>query len=390
MTARRMLRLALQMLLGDRAKCIGILVGVTFASLLITQQAAIFDGLMARSHGAIDDVGGIDLWVMDPKVQQVDDYKPMTDTALGRVRSVAGVAWAVPLYRGQIKARLADGTQQACLIMGLDDASLTARPPVMVQGRVEDLRRADAVIVEEHGAGEALAHPPGPDGTRRPLSVGDVIELNDRRRVVVGICRTTRSFMWFPTIYTTYSRALEMAPPERRSLTFVLAKVVPGAAPEAVAERILAATGMVAVTPDAFRRRTVDYVQTNTGIPINFMISMTLGFIIGAIIVGQTFFNFVHDHLRHLGTFKAMGTRNRTLAAMVLAQVGSMAVIGYGLGIGLAALFGWAVAGSELAFRLELWRLGFTAAAVGAISLLAALLALRQVLRLEPAMVFRA
>ena len=69
-----MMYVALQMLLGDRAKFIGILIGVTFVSLLITQQAAIFDGLIARSHGAIDDVGVADLWVMDPKVQQIDDY----------------------------------------------------------------------------------------------------------------------------------------------------------------------------------------------------------------------------------------------------------------------------------------------------------------------------
>ena len=45
-----MRRIALKMLMGDRAKFFGILMGLTFASLLITQQMAIFIGLMTRSR----------------------------------------------------------------------------------------------------------------------------------------------------------------------------------------------------------------------------------------------------------------------------------------------------------------------------------------------------
>ncbi len=100
---------AIKMLVGDRAKYLGIIMGLTFASLLITQQLAIFCGLMARSYGAISDMGLPDIWVMDPKVQFIDDVKPLQDTELYRVRGVAGVEWATPLYKGMIKARLSNG-----------------------------------------------------------------------------------------------------------------------------------------------------------------------------------------------------------------------------------------------------------------------------------------
>ena len=73
---------AFKMLVGDRAKYFGIVMGLTFASLLITQQAAIFIGLMERTYNAINDVGLPDIWVMDPKVQFVDDIKPIQDTKL--------------------------------------------------------------------------------------------------------------------------------------------------------------------------------------------------------------------------------------------------------------------------------------------------------------------
>jgi putative ABC transport system permease protein len=52
---------ALKMLIGDRSKYLGIVMGLTFASLLITQQAAIFVGLMTRTYGFITDTGQADI-----------------------------------------------------------------------------------------------------------------------------------------------------------------------------------------------------------------------------------------------------------------------------------------------------------------------------------------
>jgi len=173
------------MLMGDRAKYLGIIIGLTFASLLITQQGAIFVGLMTRTYGFITDTGLPNLWVMDPKVQFIDDIKPLQDTELYRVRGVEGVEWAVPLYKGLIKARLADGTFQTCNVVGLDDATLIGGPPAMVAGHLADLRQSDAVIVDSVGAAGKLAKPAlEPGGTPIPLRIGDTLELNDHRAVV--------------------------------------------------------------------------------------------------------------------------------------------------------------------------------------------------------------
>src|SRR5687767_3894647 len=117
-------RIAPKMLVGDRAKYLGIIMGLTFASLLITQQLAIFIGLMSRTYGAVTDLALPDIWVMDPKVQFIDDIKPLQDTQLYRVRGVDGVEWAVPLYKGLIKARLPNGSFQTCNVFGLDRKSV--------------------------------------------------------------------------------------------------------------------------------------------------------------------------------------------------------------------------------------------------------------------------
>src|SRR5947207_6094427 len=163
---------AWKMLVGDRAKYIGIIVGLTFASLLITQQLAIFIGLMTRTYGAITDLGLPDIWVMDKKVQFIDDIKPLQDTQLYRVRGVDGVEWAVPLYKGLLKARLENGNFQTCNVLGLDDATLIGGPPEMAEGTLADLRRSDGVIVDAFGAADKLARPATtPGGKKTPLSV---------------------------------------------------------------------------------------------------------------------------------------------------------------------------------------------------------------------------
>ena len=136
-------------------------------------------------------------------------------------------------------------------------------------------------------------------------------------------------------------------------------------------------------------RLTVNYYLTNTGIPINFGVAVLLGFIIGAAIAGQTFNTFIRDNLRYLGLFKAVGAHHDLLTKMVFAQVFFVGAIGWGIGTGIAALFGFFIDGSELSFALT-WELYlFTGMAMFAISLFSALIGLRNVYKLEPAIVFK-
>jgi len=385
-----MILIALKMLFRDRTKYFGIILGVTLASMIITQQGAIFIGLMSRTYSFISDVPDTDLWVMDPKVQFIDDPKPLQSTALYRVRSIEGVAWAMPLYKGLIKARLESGQFQNCNIVGVDDATLIGGPTRMVEGSLTDLRRADGVIVDEAGAATRLARPPAKvGGAPVPLRVGDTLELNDRRAVVVGICKTTRTFQSQPTLYTTYARATSFAPRERKMLTFVLVKAAAGTDMQTLQDRIQESTGLMAQTRDQFKWTTVSYFLNNTGIPINFGIAVGLGFLIGTLITGFMFFSFTIDNIRFFGTLKAMGASDGRLLAMILVQAAVIALIGWGLGVGLASWFGYSMRGTILAFNLP-WQLLFlSGSAVFVIITLAAMLSIRKVLSLEPAIVFK-
>ena len=364
--------------------------GLTFASLLITQQSAIFTGLMTRTYGFITDTSQPDVWVMDPKVQFIDDIKPLQDTELFRVRGVDGIEWAVPLYKGLLKARLEDGNFQICNVFGLDDATLVGGPPVMLQGSLSDLRRQDAIIVNDVGANTRLARKPKePGGKPTPLKVGDTLEINDHRAVVVGICQVTRTFQSQPVIYTTYTRATTFAPRERKLLSFILVKAKEGQDPKVLRERIAQRTGLAAYTAQEFKDLTYNFFMKNTGIPINFGIAVGLGFLIGTAIAGQTFYNFTLENLRYFGTLKAMGATNGILLRMILLQALLVGAIGYGLGVGGASLFGLAMRGTELAFRLTRELLYISAGAIVIIIIFSAVISIYKVMRLEPAIVFK-
>jgi putative ABC transport system permease protein len=387
---KTMNHIAIKMLMGDRGKYLGIVMGLTFASLIMTQQPAIFLGLMSRSYSFITDVGLPDIWVMDEKVQFVDDIKPLQDTELYRVRGISGVQWAMPMYKGLLKARLADGTFQTCIVVGLDDATLIGGPPVMLEGKLDDLRRSDGVIVDIDGAQDKLGKPsPTPGGKLIPIKVGDSLELNDQRAIVVGIAKVTRTFQSQPVVYTTYSRAKNYAPKERKLLSFVLVKAKPGQDLADLTRRIRATTGLAAYTSEEFKSLTYEYFMRNTGIPINFGISVLLGFIVGAAIAGQTFYNFTLENLRQFGVLKAMGTSNWTLLRMILLQAVLVGTIGYGLGVGLTALFGYSMRNSILAFKFPWQLLMFSGAGVSLICVFAALVSIIKVIRLEPAIVFK-
>jgi len=382
--------IALKMLTGDRSKYFGIVFGVMFASLLMAHQISIFIGIMERTTSQIRDVQQADIWVMDPNVRYMDETIGLSDTDLQRVRGVSGVEWAVKFYKGNVRARLAEGYAPGStadfrnvIMLGLDDDSLIGAPREIVIGKLSDLKQPDSVIIDE--AAFNYLWP------KQPMRIGMELEMNDHRAVVVGICKASPPFQSMGIVYTHYSRAMNFAPPERRLMSFILAKPNDGIDNAELCKRIHENTGLKAQTSKEFAWSTIEFYLKNTGIPVNFGITVMLGFIVGVAIAGQTFYLFTIENLKQFGALKAMGTSNFRIVGMILTQAVVVGVLGYGIGMGLAAAFFEftkdvpALAGFHMYWQV----MAGTAVAVLFIIILASLLSIRRVLVLEPAIVFR-
>lgn len=384
--------IALRMLTGDRSKFLGLIFGVTFATLLMTQQVSIFMGVLTRTGNPILEVHDADIWVMDNRVRYLDEAPGLQDIDLLRVRGVPGVDWAVRTYRGIVRARLEDGNTRNVRLSGLDDESLVGAPREMIVGRMEDLSRPDAVIIDRAGY-EYMWGPPNPasDGTNKGYQLGRTFELNDRRAVLVGVCQVAPPFFSDPIIYARYSQAARYVPRERNLMNYVLVKARDGVDHRELSKAIEERTGRTALPRRDFFCKTVGYFLGSTGIPINFGITIALGFIVGAAVTGQTLYLFIVESLKQFGALKAMGIPNRGILWMISLQALLVGSIGYGLGVGLTALFFIGTGNiTHMAGLHMTWvALLGTGAAVLVIVIATSIISARRVLTLEPAVVFR-
>ena len=374
---------ALRMLTGDRAKYLGLIFAIAFSTFLLENQTSIFASIMRRTGSQVEDVTDADVWVMDPATRYFDETKALKDTDLTRVRGVTGVDYAVRLFKCQPVARTAKGNFAAAIVLGVDDATLIGAPRKIILGSWERLGEPNAIVIDK--AGYTLLFP------GEKLEVGRRMEINDHLVRIVGISDASAPFASFPIIHARYTEALNFVGPLRSEMSFVLARPQKGVAPAELTRRIKEATGLKARTRDEFRWDCINYYMENTGIPVNFGITISIALLIGLVVSGQTFYLFTLESLKQFGALKAIGVTNRRLIGMILLQAFNVGFIGYAMGTGMAAGF-FELTLNQLATRgiVLIWQ---NVVGVGVLMafvvVCASLLSIRRVLVLEPAAVFR-
>jgi putative ABC transport system permease protein len=372
------------MLTTDRAKYLGLIFAIAFSTFLMSHQASIFVGLMNRTRSQITDVRDADIWVMDQNTQYIDEVKALPDQDLYRVRGVAGVKWAVPLFKSTARARVhTDGRFRAVILLGVDDGSLVGAPRNMALGRSDSLREPDSIVLDRVGYGFFF---PG-----EPMTTDKHIEINDRILRVAGICNSSAPFVNLPVAYARYSIALDLVGRERNLMSFIVAKAAPGVTDREAARRISEQTNLRALSADDFGWETIWYYFKHSGIPINFGITVAVSFLVGTVVAGQTFYLFVLENLKQFGALKAIGVTNWRITSMVLLQAFVVGVIGYCIGIAMTAAF-FEVTKDSLdlrGFYLAPELMAGVAVTVLTIVGAASFMSVRRVVVLEPAVVFR-
>lgn len=373
------LKLAYKLLTNERAKFTALLIGITFASFGMMFVTSMFFGVLNHASSTVLNIGA-KMWVMDPSVRTVANTIGMPDYVLDAVRSMPGVAYAVPLYSGGALVKLADGTYQPVTVIGLDDTSLFGRPD-LVQGRIEDIYAENAFIAVNDAEFPKLNNP----------KIGSEMELNDHRGVIVGIAKVPTSGLFgVPTLYTTYERAIQYIPNPRFTISYVLVEPKTPADVDAI-KRQVDQLGYVAKTQDEFVQMITNYYILRTGMGTNLLIMTAISFLVGLSVSGQTFYTFILENLERFGALKALGTRNRTLVSMIAFQVTFTAFLGYGLGVGMCVLMVWLARQRlpDYAAMITYENLTITLAMVIIIAIVSSYAGIQRVLRIEPFDIFR-
>jgi putative ABC transport system permease protein len=396
-----MFRIALRMLVGDRIKYVGLVLGTAFTAFLVTFAASYLCGILTCGFALIAENPGIDLWVMDPAVGSVEPAINMPSSALLRVRGVEGVSRAVPLALASVEARLANGAFIPVEVIAVDDDTLAGVPPARGEtGPPRTALRSDRTVFVDAGGTEDKLRVPQLPADRWPrhgahlnvpmrdFTAGDDIVINDHVLRVAAVTDTLPRFPPRPLVYMTYGNALHVLPAERTRATFIMVRAAAGVQPRELAERIAARTGLRARSSEDFKADTVRWTL-NYSEDVGDMVSMVIiAAIVGLGATGVLLFMFTSDNAKHYAVLSAMGASRWLVMRMVLMQAGFCGVIGAGLGLGVAATAVHYAARAGYPVRMMWPNPLVGAAAVIVVCIVAAAISARPVLKLEPAVVF--
>ena len=377
---KEILFLAYRLLVSDRGKYSALLVGTTFSVFLIVQMTSSFAGILVKASATVINVGA-SMWVMDPAATRtVFGSIPMPNYVLDAVRSINGVKYAVPLYVGSAMLKLQDGTYQPATVIGLDDSSLVGRPELL-QGNVDNIFAENGFIAVKDEEFPKLGNP----------KIGTEFELNDHRGVIVGIAKVATGALYgTPTLYTTYYRAIQYIPSMRFTISYILVEPKSTSDVPYIKQQV-ADLGYLAMTNREFRDGISSYLKYRTSIGTNTLLMTVISFLVGLSISGQTFYTFIIENLEHFGALKAMGAKGRELVYLILFQAGFTALVGYGLGIGLATVLITAakLRLPEYSSRVTYTNLGLAFLLVLIIASASGYAGVRRVLKIEPFDIFR-
>jgi len=373
------MRIGFKLLVNDKAKFSALLIGITFAVFLMMQMTAMFAGILNRAYSTITNIGA-EIWIMDRAVNTATSALPMPDYLLDAVRSIDGVSYAVPLFIGGASIKLDSGTYQSVSVVGLDDTSLFGRPE-LEEGNIQDIYADNAFLVVKDAEFSKLENP----------KVGTSFELNDHRGSIVGIAKVAANGLnGVPTLYTTYSRAVEYIPSPRFTISYILAQPKSDAAVESIKQQV-AKLGYVALTKREFNKHISDFYTYKTGIGTNILLMTVISFIVGLSISGQTFYTFILENMEKFGALKAIGAKGRELVYMIMFMAAFTALTGYGLGVGLVTLM-ITIARARLPNYAAMITFGNLTLAFGMVLLIAVIsgyIGIRKVLKIEPFDIFR-
>lgn len=362
-----MISVAIKMLIGNRAAFIGAIFGIFLAVLLISQQSAIFLGLMSRSYRIVEAISSPNIWVIDPDSYGEDQLRTMPQGYLSHVKDIPGIAWAGAINYMLIPMITPSGEFKIAEVYGIDDETLLGAPE-LVKGNIQDLRRDGGVIV---GKGSI-------DGQSE---IGATLEINGLRAVVVGIGKMIPGYFPQPILFMTNSQFQKYSGSSR--IQYIAAKTQKDADVQEVLKKINAYPKMLGMTSNDLAWRMENHFL-KTGILINFALSVGLGMIIGFSIAGQIFYIMTLHNIQYYALIKALGGTKTSILLMILAQVLIVGFIGFILGTGVTLLWGYAIKNTTLTFRFPWQLLAFTGALALIICLFTAFFSIKKVFKVDP------
>jgi putative ABC transport system permease protein len=376
-----MWKTAYQFMIYDRAKLIGILLGIVISVVLIGAQLGILDGFFEDNMGIIKNNQEY-LFVVNKKSKSAISLVNIDNRVRYELQSISGVRKAHPIIvaGGKVK-NPAGNTFDDMNLRGVEAPDFVGAPQKFQQGsNLNNLYVDGAVIVDESNL-EDLEN----------LKTGDYFSINDKNVFIKGISAGNAGMGDF-NVVTTIDRARQLTGfnPNQVSVFLVETNSTDPEVNKQIAKDISESIPTVnAFTADEFRKITRNYLNTESSVTVIFIILVYFALFTGLIIVGLTMFSSVNDRIKDYGTIKAIGGNNKMIIQLIMLQSILYAIVGFILSIALLTGLKYLMNLVNQHMDLSLERLSLLMLATIVISIVGSYSSLRKILKLEPVQIFR-
>jgi putative ABC transport system permease protein len=297
----------------------------------------------------------------------------LPDAVVDEVRAVDGVATVTPIL--EATDTVAAGDERAVVyVIGLPSGAEMGGPWDIAEGSAQ---AGPGEVIVDRGFAEKAG-----------VTIGDTVGVLGGEARIVGLSRGTASLM-NSVAFVSFAdfQAMRGGAPV---ISFALVRASSGATAETVAadiERLV--PGVTAQSRSDFvaqERRIVTEMSADV-----ISIMSVIGFVVALAVVALTVYVATLAQRRGFGVLKALGARNRVLYRVVLIQAALSVAVGFVIGLAFTGLLAFAIGQTDLNLELaitsaSLVKVGLFAAIIAG---LAAILPIRQVAGVDPAVVFR-
>jgi len=364
----------------DRAKSIGVLVGIIISTFLIGQQIGIATFLTGLMSALVDNAKA-DIWVIDSQSSDVNQIGLIDEKYVRLVQGIPGVDRASAMLIAGGKATFPNGSNAAITLIG-------STPPDFAAGPDEEKVSAGSLsaLVQEYAVTADFYDRSNFGGMAEP---GTVFEIGGKRAVMVAQTKGARGFGGI-FMYTSIDRARYYGNVQPNQVSAVLVQVKQGWDSDSVVSLINRRIyGVKAWTSNDIKSSTINTILSSSGIGASTGSLIVFAVIAGFFIIGLTMFSAALDRLKDYGTLKAIGATNGYIRSLILGQACSFALCGFLVAYALLKGFQQGVAASGLTFEFSpIVILGLFGVTVF-ISLFGAVFAIKRISGVEPASVFR-
>ncbi len=368
-----MLRLAYRNLFQNRIRLTISVGGVALALLLILALDAIFKGSENQVTAYIE-YSGADIFVSQEGVRNMHmASSALPATVVGKVRAVRGVESATGIYYLTNMLKVGNENNIAYVI-GLPNDALAGVPWRVVAGKT--IPASDEAIIDR-----GIAEKAG-------VGIGDKVKIMGEEFKVAGLSEGTASIV--NSVAFISKKDWTRLRGNADAVSFVLVKVKAGESPDVVAARIEAQIDKVTAQSRGMFSHNERQVVKDMSTDILAIMNL-VGFLIGLAVMALTVYTATLARRAEYGVLKALGARNADLYRAVLAQAFISVALGFAVGFAFTLILSALV--PRLGLPLELQVSGESLVKVATVSFviaaLSAILPIRQIAGLDPAMVFR-